>query len=279
MLLGVPSGTTVQRKFPTTAMNSIQVRATDKDASTGEFSQLAVAVSTHVLRDDGFGNTDLIWGGTELLDAVYVLASGPALQLFVRFDGLQFVNRLEAIGAGVTGTIILYDYGFSEVLIGDGGDVIVGGFLGDLLFGEGGNDVILGGTQALDGGDLMFGGEGKDVLFSHYGAVTLHGGAGEDLLISDRYAFNDVPQAVQKIANEWRSSRPYAERVSNILGITSPGVNGSDVLGVNVTVAEDGYQDELIGGLGEIDWFLYDFEQDILGNTIEVGETETDTAL
>ncbi len=289
-LFAVPSGTTVQHKFSTIAANNIQVRATDKDGATGSFAQTPITVSPHVLRDDGFGNIDLIWGGTDLLDAVYVIGGGPSVSLFVQFEGLQFVNRLDAIGTGVTGKVILHGYAAADVLIGefstdhvveihggDGDDVIVGGFLGDELFGDGGNDVILGGTQFTDGDDMLFGGQGKDTIFGHLGADTLDGGGGEDLLISDRYGFSNIAQDVQRIGNEWKSGRPYAERVTNILGITSTGVNGTSILGANVTVAEDNAQDVLIGGLGAMDWFFYDFDEDLLGDVIELDEEETDS--
>ncbi len=290
-LLGVPDGTTVMHTFPTTFSGNVQVRATDKDAATGSFSQLPIDVSTYVLRDDGFGNTDLIWGGTELLDAVFVFGSGAGLSLFVQFENLVPVNRLDAIGPGVTGKIIMHGYGFPDVLIaefatgnslelhgGDGDDVLAGGFLGDTLYGNAGNDVLLGGTQFIDGADHLFGGEGKDTLFGHWGADTLEGGAGEDLLMGDRFAFVDIPSAVLTIHNEWVSGRPYAERVTNIQGITNTGVN-DDILSTGVTIAEDGDVDTLIGGLGEMDWFLYTFGEDILGDVIEPDEEETDTNL
>ncbi len=290
-LLGVPDGTTVMHTFPTTFSGNVQVRATDKDAATGSFSQLPIDVTAHVLRDDGFGNTDLIWGGTELLDAVFVFGSGASLSLFVQLENLVTVNRLDAIGPGVTGKIIMHGYGFPDVLVadfatgnslelhgGDGDDVLVGGFLGDTLYGNAGNDVLLGGTQFIDGADQLFGGEGKDTLFGHWGADTLNGGADEDLLMGDRYAFADIPSAVLTIHNEWVSGRPYAERVTNIQGITNTGVN-EDILSTGVTIAEDGDVDTLIGGLGEMDWFLYTFGEDILGDVIEPDEEETDTSL
>jgi len=287
----VVSGTTVQRTFPTVAANNIQVRATDKDAATGSFGQTAITVSPHVLRDDGFGNIDLIWGGTPLLDAVFVLGSGPSLLLFVQFENFAQVNRTDFIGAGVTGKIIMYGYDFVDVLAGefaignvlelyggDGDDVLVGGFLGDELFGGNGNDLILGGTQGIDVGDQIFGGAGNDTLFGHRGADTLDGGSGEDLLVSDRISFSgSTAQAVIAIDAEWKSNRPYAERVTNILGITFTGINGSNILDPTVNILDDGAIDTLIGGLGELDWFFYDFDQDLLGDAIEVNEVETDS--
>ncbi len=287
----VISGTTVQRTFPTLAANDIQVRATDKDAATGSFAQTPITVSPHVLRDDGFGNIDLIYGGTPGFDAVFVLGSGPGLSLFVQFENLVAVNRLDFIGSGVTGKIILHGYDFIDVLVGqfangnvveihggDGDDVVVGGPLSDILFGDGGNDLILGGTQATDGDDQLFGGSGRDVLFGNIGADTLDGGTGEDLLVSDRLNFTgSTAQAVIAISDEWKSARPFAERVTNILGTTFTGSNGSTILDPGVNILDDVAQDTLIGGLGDLDWFFYDFDQDLLGDAIEVDEEETDS--
>ncbi len=284
----VASGSTVQRTFATVAAGNIQVRATDKDAATGAFSQTAITVSPHVLRDDGFGNIDLIFGGTSGFDAVFAFGSGSGLSLFVQIENSVPVNRLDFIGSGVTGKIILHGYDFIDVLVaqlasgnvveihgGDGDDTIVGGFLGDQLFGDAGNDLILGGTQGIDGDDQLFGGAGRDTLFGNIGADTLDGGGGEDLLVSDRLNFTgSIAQAVIAISDEWKSARPFAERVTNILGTTFTGVNGSTILDPGVTILDDGDVDTLIG---DLDWFFYDFDQDLLGDAIEIDEEETDS--
>ncbi len=291
MVAGVPSGTSVQHTFPAVrASYNIQVRATDQGGVTGSFSQTPIAVRSHVVRNNAQGTTDLIWGGTPGLDAVFVIGSSPTLMLFSSFENSAHANRFDFVGATISGKIILHGYGFADVLIGelalgnvleiyggDGDDVIVGGFRGDELHGEAGNDVILGGTGAFDGSDLIFGGDGLDTLFGHHGADTLNGGAGEDLLISDRFSFSDVPQAVLQIGEEWKSARPFAERVSNILGVTSTGVNGTSILSPGVTIIDDAAPDTLFGGLGELDWLFYDFDQDLLGDAIELSEEETDS--
>jgi len=222
---------------------------------------------------------------------VFAFGSGPGLFLFVQFENLVAVNRLDFIGSGVTGKIIMYGYDFIDVLVGqlasgnvfeiyggDGDDTLVGGFLGDQLFGEGGNDLILGGTQGIDGDDQLFGGAGRDTLFGNIGADTLDGGAGEDLLVSDRLNFTgSIAPAVIAISDEWKSARPFAERVTNILGTTFTGSNGSTILDPGVTIFDDGDVDTLIGGLGALDWFFYDFDQDLLGDAIEIDEEETDS--
>ncbi len=287
----VLSGSTVQRTFVSVIANDVQVRATDKDGATGSFGQTPITVSPHVLRDDGGGNIDLIWGGTPGFDAVFVIGSGPALSLFVQFENLVAVNRLDLIGSGVTGRIILHGYDSIDVLVGqfangnvveihggDGDDVVVGGSLSDELYGDDGDDLILGGTQAIDGDDQLFGGAGRDTLFGNIGADTLDGGAGEDLLVSDQLNFTgSTAFAVIAISDEWMSARPYAERVTNILGITFSGTNGNEILNPGVNILDDGAQDSLIGGLGALDWFFYDFDQDLLGDAIEVDEEETDS--
>ena len=290
-LVGVPSGTTVQHAFPNlTPGTNIQVRATDKDASTGSFSQLPITVTPHVLRDDGFGNTDLIWGGTPLFDAVFVLGQAPGMSIYFQIEGLIPQNRLVFLGSAVTGRVILHGYGFTDILAGelgpgnvmeiyggDGDDIIVGGSLGDFLYGGNGNDVIIGGTRATDGGDYISGGEGRDSIYGYLGADTLDGGGGEDLIVSDHFLFTDQHSAIQSIHEEWKSARPYSERITNIMGITSTGVNGQWKLQPGVTIVDDGAEDTLIGGLGALDWFFYDFDEDLLGDTIEVGEEETDS--
>ncbi|CAL1124794.1 unnamed protein product [Cladocopium goreaui] len=289
-LLGVPSGTTVQHAFPSLTSNNIQVRATDKDGSTGGFSQLPITVTPHVLRDDGFGNTDLIYGGAPGFDAVFVLGQAPGMSIYFQVENAIATNRLEYFGSAITGRVILHGYGFTDILAGelgpgnvmeiyggDGDDIIVGGSLGDFLYGGNGNDILIGGTRATDGDDYLSGGEGRDSLYGYLGADTLDGGGGEDLLVSDHFLFSDQHSAIQSIHEEWKSARPYSERVSNIQGITSTGVNGPWTLQPGVTIVDDGAEDTLIGGIGDLDWFFYDFSQDLLGDTIELDEEETDT--
>lgn len=161
---------------------------------------------------------------------------------------------------------------------GDGDDILVGGALGDTLDGGPGNDLLLGATNPYDGNDVLIGGSGNDVLFGQFGADDLQGGSGEDLLVSDQIVFADLPAAVLSIHAEWASGRPFADRVANISGIgVGPRLNGNFFLQSNVTVFEDGSGDLLTGQSGDLDWFFYDFDQDLLGDTIEIGEEETDS--
>ena len=68
----------------------------------------------------------------------------------------------------------------SQVIFGEGGDdVIHGGAGNDWLFGGEGDDQIFGGT----GDDILYGGAGNDYLDGGAGHNSLYGGAGNDILI------------------------------------------------------------------------------------------------
>jgi Ca2+-binding RTX toxin-like protein len=71
---------------------------------------------------------------------------------------------------------------------GDGADSIVAhnNSAGtELIYGEGGNDTLIGGTGAQ-----LYGGDGQDILLSLGGAAALSGGAGNDILLN-AYASNN----------------------------------------------------------------------------------------
>ena len=67
----------------------------------------------------------------------------------------------------------------SQVIFGEGGDVIHGGAGNDWLFGGEGDDQIFGGT----GDDILYGGAGNDYLDGGTGHNSLYGGAGNDILV------------------------------------------------------------------------------------------------
>ncbi|MFQ8735027.1 MAG: calcium-binding protein [Bilophila wadsworthia] len=70
----------------------------------------------------------------------------------------------------------------SQVIFGEGGDVIHGGAGNDWLFGGEGDDQIFGGT----GDDILYGGAGNDYLDGGTGHNSLYGGAGNDILSTTR---------------------------------------------------------------------------------------------
>ncbi len=47
-----------------------------------------------------------------------------------------------------------------------------------------------------------------------------------------------------------------------------------DILASGASVIDDGAEDTLVANL---EWFFYDFTQDLLGDTIETGEEQTNS--
>ena len=83
---------------------------------------------------------------------------------------------------GITNSLTDNSSGQEQVLGGSGNDYIVsthGG--GDLLYGQAGNDVLVGGNATQ--GDSLYAGDGNDVLVSGLGSDGLYGGAGTDIAV------------------------------------------------------------------------------------------------
>jgi Ca2+-binding RTX toxin-like protein len=102
-------------------------------------------------------------------------------------DGNDVIDRtLAAFGGAVYGEagddlIIGGSSGFETLDGGDGNDTIQGNYGYDTLSGGNGNDVLDGGSF----GDTLLGDAGNDVLYGAGDADTVNGGAGDDTLYGD----------------------------------------------------------------------------------------------
>lgn len=273
-IAGTAAGVAVQHSFASAGTTNVKVFAYDNDRVAGPTLTYPVTTDAFQLRPNvGNGSlTDLVYGGTPGLDAVFFfIAAGPpgSVTVFMQFDNTALINTQTVVN-GVTGKVIASGYGGGDALVGefllsqgvefyggDGDDVLVGGFGADLLDGGLGADILLGGTQASDGADTLLGGEGRDLLWGHLGADSLVGDAGDDLLLGNQVTFGpQLPQAVFAIQAEWLSGRTFAERVANISGVgVGPRLNGSFFLQDGVTVLDDAAIDQLTGGADQ-DWFV-----------------------
>src|SRR6266850_3483132 len=99
------------------------------------------------------------------------------------------------------------------------------------------------------GDDTLIGGSGRDVLIGGVGADRLVAGGGDDLLIAGRTIYDDDPQALRTILQQWASGDSYEQRVARL----TSGVGGIRLS--DATVLDDGATDTLTGGSGR-DWFL-----------------------
>jgi len=272
-----PSGTSVEHIFTDLGSSNVTVQASDKDGLLSNVETLPIDITRIALQADENDPsvTNIAWGGTNGFDAVFFLATGTdRYTVFAPVVGGLFVNDIDVFN-NVNGSISIYGQDGINILVsefvmtpativgGSGDDVIVGGFEADLLDGRGGDDLIYGATEFSDGGDTLLGGAGRDVLYGHFGGDSLDGGDGEDLLIAGKLQLDDLVFDLFKIQSEWVSSRDFTTRVLNILGSGSgPHKNGNVFLTPGTTVVDDSAVDTLLGGDG-LDWFLYDFSEDI----------------
>ncbi|MBX3413494.1 MAG: S8 family serine peptidase [Pirellulales bacterium] len=224
------------------------------------------------------------------------LIGGPGHDL-IEGDGLE--GGKDTIRGGLGDDTILGDggdgaEGRADWLYGDdgndriyghhGNDFIDGGNDHDLLIGGDGaeaNDTLLGGAgndilSGSNGRDSLNGGAGVDLLAGGNGVDTLQGDAGEDLLIADHTYFDLNSAALLAIHAEWTSGNTYADRIAHLTGIAG-GANGTTYLIPGTTVFDDESIDQLTGGAGDLDWYIYNLLEDVLTDHA-AGETETDTS-
>jgi Ca2+-binding RTX toxin-like protein len=291
-VVGPGSGMTLTRQFFASGNHTVKATATDKDGGQSVLSEKIVSVTDYVLRDDGTGKLDLIWGGTNGIDVVYFfMTSHSIVGIFTQYlnvpQNLTPVNHSASV-TGVTGKVVIHAYGGDDVVVaelmqhrpvsilgGEGNDTLVGGFLSDTLDGGNGHDLIIGGTQVNDAGDLLIGGNGDDVLIGFAGSDTIMGGAGSDLLLADGILFSPavggLATASIYLSAEWsQSGHSYAERVGNLSGANpQPNrLNRNNALNIdyflipNSTLINDAAVDTLMGGT-DLDWFVGNVGQDL----------------
>jgi Ca2+-binding RTX toxin-like protein len=119
------------------------------------------------------------------------------------------------------------------------------------LDGGAGDDVLRGGK----GNDMLLGDVGRDFLIGGRGADTLAGGADDDILVNGTTRYNVFSADFASVMAEWtRSDRTYAERVVALRTVTPGALNGPNLLTSN-TLVKDKFTDTLTGGT-ELDWFF-----------------------
>lgn len=136
--------------------------------------------------------------GTLTVASLLAMKGGaPAATLGAWSDFQTVTNTVGAIG--VPGECDAAGFGFGPgILIGsEQAETLTGTSGADIIFGFGGDDVLLSGdhpsllvvTNLLHGGgngDCLVGGDGNDKLYGGQGANVLLGGAGDDRLYDDR---------------------------------------------------------------------------------------------
>jgi hypothetical protein len=222
-------------------------------------------------------------GGGIYVFAPQVIPPGPSIDLLPSGDlvvtGTGDAEAItitkDALSGGVTVTIgtltaTVSPTGQIIVMAGDGADTIqVGGSVlqSVLVFGGGGDDSIKGGggndmLVGGDGEDMLVGGTGRDLIMGGEGADRIVGNTDDDILVAGPTTFDDDPDALASIMDEWTSGHSYANRVNNLTDGSGSVPELNDGVYLNATTAfADGEVDVLTGSAGS-DWFLFSQDTD-----------------
>jgi ELWxxDGT repeat protein len=145
--------------------------------------------------------------------------------------------------------------------------VVLGGSASDTLIGNLSAPSVLIGNA---GNDLLQGGSGFDVLIGGTGMDTLIEGSGQGILVGGSTIFDNDIDAILLLLAEWRTStRAFAERVSNLRGESSSGLNSGVFLNEE-TIQDDGETDSFTGNGGS-DWFWANLNEDLLVDFVSAG--------
>jgi hypothetical protein len=281
-----PSGTTVDHIFQSSGKDNILITATDPNNLTGPATPSTISLPPVALAPDPLnpGKTALFVVGTTGTDFIILDAGAAAGSVNVGLNN-KFVGTFQP-----TGQIYIFGGGGNDVIqllpntinnqslflqipamIFSGPvtdlDLIAGvtdastltstpssaataGNVSVTLVGSKASNVVVGGI----GNDTLIGGPGRDVLIGGTGSDKLIGGSGGQLLIGGSTDYDNDLQSLAAIMAEWASSLSYSQRISDLLGTTSGGLNGSAVLQSGVSVHPDQGSNSLTGGSG-LDWF------------------------
>jgi len=250
----------IQASHVFTALGSVNVTVTvtDPDEGTSQPVQHPLSVDRFSLQvdEDNPAVQNLVWGGTEGLDAVFFLPSGGGVLVFGAVIGGVFANAQDFFPQ-VSGKIIVYGLGGSDIIAGEfisaqnqqyfggnGDDVLFAGIGDDEVHGGAGNDIVVGGTRANDGDDRLFGDADRDILLGGVGGDQLDGGDDDDILIAGELDTPNVIDMISDIKFAWLSSGSYAQRVAAVeaLGVYlgdggQKGINEADPLADDLEAA------------------------------------------
>jgi hypothetical protein len=137
-----------------------------------------------------------------------------------------------------------------------------------IFAGNGNNTLNVSGSMAGNvlvgggGANRLIGGLGRDVLIAGAGQSTLTAGSnpmmpdnGGAILIGGTTDYDTNAAALASILAEWsRTDMDYSMRMAHLLGTTTGGLNGNNIL-TNMTVHDNHVVDTLTGGSG-MDWYF-----------------------
>jgi Ca2+-binding RTX toxin-like protein len=260
-----PSSLTLSHVYTTTGPRTVRVAVVDGAGNVSSIITQPLAIQTVALEPDpaNASQTALAIGGSVYNDTITLTPADPTGRTIT-------VNINGVVQAGgpfaPTGHILVYGQSgydtiqeVAQTINGQSATVaipalIFAGSGNDTLSvaGSSANNVLVGGT----GNNMLIGGSGRDILIGGGGSDVLRAGSGDDILIGGTTAYNGNLQALLAIMAEWgRTDRSYSQRVQDLYGDASGGLNGGFLLNPS-TVTADNTTSQFFGGTGAgLDWF------------------------
>jgi hypothetical protein len=225
---------------------------------------ISVDIQTVVQRFDSQGQTELLIGGMDNVnDQILLLPSDSGVKFTLPGGMSQVVNEPamrayyngSEVGSFVADRVVIYGQGGNDLIQVDAGittnaqlfgqagnDILVGGSGHDILLGDIGDDILYG----FNGRDVLFGGLGRDFLqgASWNGSATAADG---DLLVGSFVTFDYDIYQVSDVAQRWRNASSYNTGIDSIRDVYP-------WLRKDITVFDDWSLDYVFGA-GDLDWF------------------------
>ena len=191
--------------------------------------------STGLVYDDN-GNLDLAHGSVPLAPYGGASALGGGWTFSMAFSGstwsITYTHPTLAPGGktptgtwehfivpvGLTEGVFLFGEAGDDLIIGnDGADTLDGGSGADQLFGHAGDDVIDGGSE----NDILAGGDGRDILLGGDHNDELYGEQQDDVLVGG--SGDDVLWGIRSLRRRHAGITRFANRINRkIVGLTAP---------------------------------------------------------
>ncbi len=188
------SGQQVKRRFWDLGLQTVHVKATDKDGGTSSIQPLTIDVHEHLIRDN-----KAWWGGTQGVDEVRFIEDGGQLRAeLVTVNGVsvnqqivlaEAIHNIDHIRADGFGGDDVFEHSSGNARYefhgGNENDILIGGSQSDSLYGGEHNDYLEEGPDGNDLGDYLDGGEGsgRDTIVGGTGDDTMYSGKDDDLFI------------------------------------------------------------------------------------------------
>ncbi len=257
------SGSTVSHVFTTAHNYTISMTATDPAGNAGTHAaRQAVTIQSVALEPDPLDSTETVLaiGSTIGGETITITPGASGNGVLVSINGVQLPAGPFSPSAqimlvyGQSGKTVIQEVAneqgvkvaFDALFFAGSGNTTLS------AAGSSGDNVLVGGS----GKDTLQGGSGRDILIGGTGANSLNAGSGDDILIGGSTIYDTNVMALLALLGEWgRTDRTYQQRVQDLFGNGSGGLNGAFLLNAQ-TITRDAAIDQLFGGAGS-DWFWF----------------------